>query len=159
MVFDEPRRFISTMMPCVRLGKMKRGTKRIIIGIAAILVVAAVTIAWGFFSALRTFGIEDRIHGAFFPASIAIERFAETNGVPPKTLDDLVPTFLDHIPTSPFVDKIEYRVVGGTNWIMNAHSTALKPARVYSWRSDRNLTQQEKEKLLKEIHNVAVFKE
>jgi len=138
---------------------MKRGTKRIILGIAAILVAAAATIAWGFFSALRTFGIEDRIHGAFFPASIAIERFAETNGVPPKTLDDLVPSFLDHIPASPFVDKIEYRVVGGTNWIMNAHSTALKPARFYSWRSDWNFTEQERGKLLKKFHNVAVFKE
>ncbi len=138
---------------------MKRGTKRIILVIAAIVVAAAATVAWGFFSALRTFGIEDRIHGAFFPASIAIERFAGTNGVPPKTLDDLVPSFLDRIPTSPLVDKIEYRVVDGTNWIMNAHSTALKPARVYSWRSDWSFTEKERGKLLKQFHNVAVFKE
>ncbi len=114
--------------------------------------------AWVFFSALRTFGIEERIHGTFFPVSIAIEQFAETNGVPPESLADLVPAFLPSVPTSPLVDKLEYRVVGRTNWIMNAHSTVLKPARTYSWRSDRNFTAQERARLMKEFHNVAVFK-
>lgn len=42
---------------------------------------------------------------------------------------------------------------------MNAHSTALKPNRIYSWRSDWNFTEQERVKLVKEFHSVAVFGE
>lgn len=138
---------------------MKTGTKKILLSIAAVFIVIVGTLAWGFFSALHTFGIEDRIHGTFFPISIAIERFAETNGVPPESLANLVPDFLPSIPTSPLVDRLDYRVVDRTNWIMNAHSTALKPYRTYSWRSDWHFTDQERSKLMKEFHNVAVFRE
>lgn len=138
---------------------MKTVTKRILLGVTVIALAAVATVVWGFFSALRAFGIEDQIHDTFFPVSMAIERFAETNGVPPKSLDGLVPSFMPSVPTSPLVDKLEYRVVGGSNWIMNAHSVALKPARIYSWRSDWNFSEQERAKLMKEFHNVAVFKE
>ena len=138
---------------------MKSGTKKILWGIAVVVVVGVAAVTWGFFSALRTFGIEDRIHGTFFPVSIAIEQFAETNRFPPQSLDALIPSFLSGIPTSPLVDKLEYRVIDGTNWIMNAHSSALKPARIYSWRSDWNFNEQERSKLIKEFHNAAVFKE
>lgn len=123
------------------------------------MVVVVGVLVWGFFSKLRTFGIEDRIHGTFFPVSIAVERFAETNGVPPAALSNLVPSFLPAIPTSPLVDRLEYQVVDTTNWIMNAHSTVLRPARTYSWRSDWRFTDQERAKLMKEFHNVAVFKD
>ena len=138
---------------------MKTGTKRILLGIAAVTIAVAGTLAWGVASALRTFGIEDRIHGTFFPVSIAIERFAEANGAPPESLASLVPDFLPSIPTSLLVDKLEYRVVDGTNWVMNAHSIVLKPFRTYSWRSDGRFTDQERSKLMKEFHNVAVFRE
>jgi len=123
------------------------------------VIVVFALFAWTFFSTLRTFSIEDQIHGTFFPVSMAIERFTETNGIPPESLASLVPSFLLAIPTSPLVDKLEYRVVNRTNWIMDAHSTVLKPSRTYSWRSDWNLTEQEKKKLIKEFHNVTVFKD
>jgi hypothetical protein len=138
---------------------MKTGTKRILLGVAAVLLAGFGAVVWDFFTALRTFRIEDQIHGTFFPVSMAIERFADTNGVPPQSLDSLIPDFLPNIPTSPLVDRLEYGVVGGTNWIMNAHSTVLKPARIYSWRSDLNFTEPERAKLIKKFHNVAVFKE
>jgi len=138
---------------------MKTGTKRILLGIAAIIIAVVGTLVWVFFSALRTFGIEDRIHGTFFPVSIAIERFAETNGIPPESLANLVPSFLPSIPTSSLVDNLEYRVVDRTNWIMNAHSTVLNPSRTYSWRSDWHFTDQERLKLMKEFHDAAVFRE
>ena len=102
---------------------------------------------------------EENIHNTFFPVTLAIESFTEKNGAPPKALDVLVPSFLDRLPTTPLVDKIEYKVLDGTNWILNAHSTALRPARVYSWRSNWNFTEQERGNLLKQFHNTAVFKE
>lgn len=139
--------------------EMRTGTKRILLGVAATLLVVVGIVVCVFFSALRTFGIEDQIHGTFFPVSMAIERFTATNGVPPSSLDSLVPSFLPSIPTWPLVDRLEYRVLAGTNWIMNAQSTVLKPNRVYSWRSDWNVTEQEGVKLMKEFHNVAVFRE
>lgn len=54
---------------------------------------------------------------------------------------------------------MEYRVVENTNWILEAHSKALKPDQVYSWRSDWNLSPEEQARLLKRFHNLAVFKE
>ena len=137
---------------------MKKTVKRILLVALAVVIAGVATFVWGFWKALRTFGIEDQIHGAFYPVSMAIERFAETNGTPPETLDQLVPIFLPTIPTSPLVYKLEYTVVDKTNWIMNAYSTALKPDRIYSWRSDWRFTDQEKVNLMKEFHNVAVFK-
>lgn len=133
--------------------------KRILLVLAAVITAVVGTLAWGFFSGLRTFRIEDRIRGTYFPVSIAIECFADTNGVPPESLANLISTFLPSIPTSPLVDKLEYRVVDGTNWIMNAHSAALTPSRTYSWRSDWHFTDQERSELMKEFHNVAVFRE
>lgn len=137
---------------------MRTGTKITLFGVATVLLMGVSTVLWGFFSALRTFGIEDQIHGTFFPVSMAIERFAETNDVPPRALDSLVPSFLPCIPTSPLVDSLEYMVVDGTNWIMNAHSTVLKPARTYSWRSTSTFSDAEKLKMLKQFHNVTVLR-
>lgn len=138
---------------------MRKATKRVLFVALGAVVAGAGIFAWGVFNAFRTFGVEDQIHGTFFPVSIAIGRFAESNGTPPKALDQLVPSFLPAIPTSPLVHRLEYTVVDGTNWIMNAYSTVLKPGRVYSWRSDWRFTDQEKANLLKEFHNVAVFRE
>ena len=138
---------------------MKKSFKGVLLIALAVVIAGAATFVWGFWNSLRIFGIEDQIHGAFYPVSMAIERYAETNGTPPETLDQLVPILLPNIPTSPLVYKLEYTVVDETNWIMNAYSTALKPDRIYSWRSDWRFTDQEKVNLIKEFHNVAVFKE
>ena len=137
---------------------MRKSAKGVLLVALAVVIAGVTTFVWGFWKALRTFGIEDQIHGAFYPVSMAIERYAETNGIPPETLGQLVPIFLPTIPTSPLVYKLEYTVVDETNWIMNAYSTALKPDRIYSWRSDCRFTDQEKVNLMKEFHNVAVFK-
>jgi hypothetical protein len=138
---------------------MKTVTKRILLTVAVVFLLGVGTLVYGFFMSLRTFGIEDRIHGKFYPVSQAIDHFTETSGRPPGTLNELVPAFLVSIPTSPLVDKVEYRVVEGTNWIMNAHSRALNPARIYSWRSHWNFTDQEKTNLMKQFHNISVFRE
>ena len=138
---------------------MKPETKRILYAVATVLVLSAGTVVWGFFKGLRTFVVEDKIHGTFFPVSVAIDRFAETNGVPPKTLDQLVPSFLVSIPTSPLVDKLDYRVVGESNWIMNVHSRELKPWRTYSWRSNWTFSDEEKSRMLKQFHDITVLKD
>ena len=138
---------------------MKKGTKRILFGAVVIIVVGVVTIGWGFFSALRIFGVEDRIHGTFFPVGVAIDNFTQANGAPPRTLMELVPAFLPSIPTSPYIDKIEYKVVDGSNWIMNAHSKELKPWRTYAWRSNWIFSDEEKSRMLKQFHDVTVLKD
>jgi hypothetical protein len=138
---------------------MKAGIKRILLGIGATLVVVVAITLWGFFSVLRTYEIEDRINNTFYPISEAIERFAKTNGVPPKSLNSLVPAFWHSIPTSPLIDKIEYTVVDGTNWIMNVHSTVLKPSRTYSWRSNMTFSDEEQSRILKQFHDVTVLKD
>ena len=138
---------------------MKKVTKRILLTVAAVFLFVVGAIVYGFFMAFRTFSIEDQIHGTFFPVSQAIRHFTETSGRPPETLNELVPSFFVSIPTSPLVDKVEYHVVEGTNWIMNAHSKALNPARIYSWRSDWTFTDQEKTNLMKQFHNISVFRE
>lgn len=143
--------------------EMNKGIKRLCLTILAVfimvLIVGIVTIGRGFFSALRTFGVEDRIHGTFFPVCVAIDNFAQTNGVPPQSLIELVPAFLPCIPTSPYIDKIEYKVVDGSNWIMNAHSKELKPWRIYSWRSNWIFSDEEKSRMLKQFHNLTVLKD
>jgi len=138
---------------------MKTGTKRILLVAAAVLIMGIGTVVWAFFTALRTFGIEDRIHGTFFPVGVAIDNFTQANGAPPRTLIELVPAFLPSIPTSPYIDKIEYKVVDGTNWIMNAHSKELKPWRTYSWRSNWTFSDEEKSRMLKQFHDITVLKD
>ncbi len=125
----------------------------------AVPVLALAIVVWEVFQALHTFRVEDQIHGTFFPVSRAIEQYTDTHGAPPKTLEQLIPEFLVSIPASPYAYKMEYTLVDGSNWIMNVHSKALSPDRVYSWRSDWTFTDNEKVKLLKQFHNIAVFKE
>ena len=138
---------------------MNKKVKHVLLAVLVVLIAGVVTVGWGFFSALRTFGVEDRIHGTFFPVRTAIDRFSQANGTPPQALIELVPAFLPSIPTSPRIDRIEYKVVDGTNWILNAHSKELKPWRTYSWRSSWSLNDEEKSRMLKRFHDVTVLKD
>jgi hypothetical protein len=139
--------------------KMKKGTKTVILGIAVVAAVATGIFVWPCFNAMRTFYVEEQIHGTFFSLRSAIDKYTETNGRPPSSLNQLIPAFLAAIPTSKYAYKTEYVVVDTSNWVLNVHSQALKPERVYSWRTDWRFTEDERSRLLKVFHDIAVFRE
>ena len=138
---------------------MKTIVKRALIITATIILVIVGTFVVTVHKALRQFGIEDQLHGTFTPVADAISRFVELNGTAPKSLEALVPSYLASVPTSPHADKVEYKVIDRTNWALNVHSRALQPARIYSWRTDQNLSATEKTNLLTQYHGIFVFKE
>jgi hypothetical protein len=140
-------------------SQLKAMKKRILMVALLVCIMGVAIIARGLFKSYRIFEIEDRVHGTFFPVYTAIQRFTLTNGIPPSSLDQLVPSFLTSIPTSPYVWKLDYKPVDVSNWIMNAHSKALQPARIYSWRSDWTVNDTERTNVLKIYHNIAVLKE
>lgn len=138
---------------------MKTILKKVLIITATIIVIIAGRFAVTVHKAWCQFGIEDQLHGTFTPVADAISRFVELNGTAPKSLEALVPSYFASVPTSPHADKVEYKMIDRTSWVLNVHSRVLQPSRIYSWRTDQNLSETEKTNLLTQYHGIFVFKE
>jgi len=111
------------------------------------------------FAEYRTFQVEDRIAGTFWPVAHAIEAYHTKTGVVPDTLQDLIPQYLPSLPRSPYVDDVQYSSVPPDSWCMNVHSTSLTPSRVYSWRWPSSFTDDERSRIIKEFHLVTVLRD
>lgn len=67
------------------------------------IVVYSVAKAW------RNFSIEDSIHAEFYPLISALDQFCDKNHRAPETLNDLVPEYLNEIPSLRRVSEVRYR--------------------------------------------------
>ena len=134
----------------------KRSTLFVVSGV---VVLGLVYFAIGATRYLQAFRVEDKIFHTYWPVTVAIEHYYQTNGVPPRALEQLVPSFIPSVPTSPYIYQLEYRVVGVTNFIMSGHSRTLEQPRIYTWRSDWAFSMEENARLIKQYHNIAVFRE
>lgn len=105
-----------------RAAKYPLVTLGILAALAPILYFRAIT------EALRSHGREDRIIFGGKRIQQAINEYVEKHGAPPKTLDELTPTFIDSIPTFPDISRVDYHVAqGGKEWTLDLY------------RSNRNL--------------------
>ena len=138
---------------------MKERTKNILIALSPLIVIAGIFLCM-FIVAFYKFGVEERIAGTYSPVAFALDRFVEKNGIPPTNLAQLVPEYLSCVPPSRRSCTIDYKLVEGTNWILNIHSKSLIVGnRIYSWRSTWEFTESERAKKLGQYHGITVFKE
>lgn len=135
-----------------------RRTKWIIRSVVAVIVITIACFAYSFFVAWHRFASEERICGAFHPVIRALEDFREKIGVPPTNLTQLVPEYLQKIPTAPVADSIEYRVLAdGTNWQLSVRSRVRGAPELYVQRLYRDYSAEEQRQSVTGFHGWLVF--
>jgi hypothetical protein len=125
----------------------------LLVAIAVVVVVAVLGI--GFYRAWHTFSVEGQIHGTFFPVAKALYDYEHDHSSPATNLTQLVPRYIPQLPTSRFVDSVEYSVTdGGKAWQLSIHSLALSQPRIYCCRSTQTFTADEERRVLLRYHAV-----
>jgi hypothetical protein len=130
-------------------------TKKILLGILLFILVGVMCFAWILYEAVHRWGVEGRIHGTFFPVVHALFEYEDATGAPAKSLQDLIPKYLDAIPTCSIADSVSYRLLdNGKDWELAIRSTALRKPRVYVHRSNKSFTPEEEKKIVLHYHGV-----
>lgn len=131
-------------------------TKRSILLVVAVAVVAvAAVLGIGLYRAWHTFSIEDQIHGTFFPVAKALYDYEHDHSSPATNLTQLVPGYIPQLPSSRFVDSVEYSITDdGKAWQLSIHSRTLSQPRLYCCRSTQTFTPDEERRVLLRYHSV-----
>ena len=133
--------------------RMKPGIKTILL---TALVAMLVIVGYGgyrAFHAFRMFGVEDQIHGTYFPLVAAIDAYTRENRGAVPFLDDLVPAFIESVPQSDLVNRLEYETYTDfPRWSLSLYSNVHGEERVYTWRSDGEYTAEERERVILRYH-------
>src|SRR6266849_3748929 len=115
-----------------------RGTKFIIWSILGAFALGVAWFAHDFYRAWHRFASEDRISGGLHPVTVALDEFHTDTGSLPTNLTQLVPRYIQQLPTAPVADSIDYRVLpDGTNWQLTVRSRITGAPRVFVQRSSR----------------------
>ena len=116
---------------------MKRGILITVVIVAALVVGCLVTIKLG----TRRLRLEDEVPHRFTPVLKAIFNFEDSNGVSPQALSDLVPQFIEVVPTSESIHKVDYTCEpDGTNWLLTVTCQVGQDKRMYCWRTDNSIS-------------------
>ena len=97
--------------------------------------------------------VEDNIYRTFKQVVWSLEKYCEEHSNPPKQLKDLVPVHFTKIPSSEYVEKIEYKLRNnGTDWELRLHFKFLGKNRFITVRSNNKYDDMNKDKLRKIYH-------
>ena len=136
-----------------------RRTKWIIGVVVAVVAIVAAQFAYGFFVAWQRFAAEERICGAFHPVFFALDKFHGDTGSLPTNLVQLLPKYLEQIPTVPVADSIDYRILpDGTNWQISVQSRITGTPRIFLQRSTQKFTAEEQRQSVTGFHGWLVFR-
>jgi hypothetical protein len=103
--------------------------------------------------ALHRFRVEAAINGEFWPVMEELHVYQTDHGAPAASLAALIPHYRAHLPTSPYVDAIDYTLLdGGTAWQLSIHTRALGRPLIYRCRSTQFYTPQEQNRILKRCY-------
>ena len=129
--------------------------RSIFILVAVVVVVAVAVFAVSFYRRIHAFAVEDQIHGTFYPVANALFGFEHDHNSPATNLTQLVPGYIDQLPSSRFADSLDYSVIdGGKAWQLSIHSRALAEPRIYFCRSTQKFTADEEQRVLLRYHAV-----
>jgi hypothetical protein len=141
-------------MPASRL------TKFIVWSIVAAFGLGVAWFAHGFYRAWLRFASEDRISGGLHPVMVALGEFHTDTGSLPTNLTQLVPRYVQQLPTAPVADSIDYRVSpDGTNWQLTVRSRITGAPRVFVQRSSTEFTAAEEAPVVTIFHGWREFRE
>ncbi len=129
--------------------------KRTILGTVGVLLLAVVAfVAYSFTQSLRYYDIEGSIHAKFYPLIPALDRYCDVNRRAPEKLDDLVPEYLDEIPSLDRVSDVRYtNDQGKPHWRLTLESLATGDRRLYIAERGIPLSEVEKEDLVLQYHS------
>jgi len=111
---------------------VKPTTKYSLIALAAVAILAPLIFFWIVDAGLSAMGREDRIVLGSKRVEEAINDYVEKHGSPPRKLEDLVPEFLQSMPSFPEISKVDYRLAAdGEGWTLDLYRTSLKVPLIY----------------------------
>jgi hypothetical protein len=103
---------------------------------------------------IRTFLVEDSIHGTFFPVANALYAYQHDHGRPADSLAALVPKYIGAIPSSTLANSPNYEVLpDGRSWELVIRSRALSQPRLYICRSTQHFTPDETGRIILQYHS------
>src|SRR5690348_2328874 len=115
-------------------------TLALLAGLSPILYFLAVS------AALKSHGEEDRIILESKRIQEAINGYIEKRGSPPRALSELVPTFIDSIPSFPEISKVDYHLAAsGKEWTLDLYRTDRKVPLIYR-RTNTRLSSEDEER-------------
>jgi hypothetical protein len=99
------------------------------------------------------FVVEDSIHGTYYPAVKALDRYCDERGNAPKTLMDLTPNYLGSLPSSGRVTEQIYSSGQPKQaWRLTLVSTSTGRKRLYIADHGMPLSDSERQILVKQYH-------
>src|ERR1035437_3306530 len=102
----------------------------VILGILALL--APILYFLAVTAALKAHGKEDRIIFGSKRVQEAINGYVEKHSSPPRKLEDLIPEFIESIPSFPEISKVDYRLsADGKEWTLDLYWTSRKVPLIY----------------------------
>ena len=111
---------------------MKPGAKYSLIALAILVLAVPAVLLLGFNAAMKAHAQEDRIIFGSKQIEEGIVAYVQKRGSPPQALADLVPDFMDSIPTFPEISKVDYHVSpDGNQWTLDLYRTQRKVPLVY----------------------------
>ena len=123
-----------------------------------VLIAAVARIGVPAYRHIHTFSVEDRIHGTFSPLTRALCTYEEEHGRPAKSLETLLPKYIEMIPSSELTDSPAYRVLpDGRSWELSVHSRALFQPRLYLCRSNSLFSPEETRRIVQQYHQWTVL--
>jgi hypothetical protein len=129
--------------------------KRAIIGTLGFILFAIVGIV-GYFviQPLRYYHIEGSIHAEFYPLIPALDGYCDVNRKAPEKLEDLVPEYLNELPSLGKVSEIRYRYEPKEpRWRLTLVSEATGDLRYYIAETGIPLSELEKKDLVLRYHS------
>lgn len=129
--------------------------KRLILGMLALLLLSGIVIVGNsVFQAWRYYDIEGSIHAQFYPLISALDRYCAKNRNAPAKLDDLIPEYIDEVPSFGRVAEIRYHSEPDEpRWRLTLVSRATGELRYYIAETGIPLSEHEKQDLVLEYHS------
>lgn len=107
---------------------------------------------------MHSFFAEDAITHSGHTIVSAITEYEKENGSAPGLLSDLIPEYLDAIPSIPEVDRIEYDSNQDQDvWVLRLYSSTFREPREFLYRSDFTLTEEEEARSMGSVHGFPVL--
>ncbi len=105
------------------------------------------------------FGLEDRVVGTYRPVIDGIVEYEKQTDSLPKDINDLVPKYIDRIPTMKEVERFKYNIIGLEDWelIVNAKEKGFTKEFIY--RTTNKLTAEEEKRLWTGCHGWFVLQD
>jgi hypothetical protein len=111
-----------------------------------------------FNTAWHRFQVEDNITFSYRPIVHALEDYERDHGAIATNITQLVPRYLQALPSSRYAESIEYRALAnGPLWEIRVFSRSTKPPRLYVYRAKGEFSAEEREKMHDMVHGWAIF--